>query len=180
MKKTCTRCQERKPWSEFYAKTKWDDGTMRQPHSRCKLCSHEINAANREPQRAYNRRRYVRVRHDPELWEKSKAEHRERYARLREDPERYRARIVQITEGKRKREGWKEHKPKAYSRTMTPTAPIAAAVERSGMTATEIARAAGWTDEKSVSRPLGLENMELRTAARILDAIGLAPVDVGV
>jgi hypothetical protein len=51
-------------WSAFYAKTKWEDGTMRQPHSRCKECQHteyrRRRAADPEAYRGYRRDYYLR------------------------------------------------------------------------------------------------------------------------
>jgi hypothetical protein len=29
----CTSCHQTKPWAQFWARTKWPDGTMRLPHS---------------------------------------------------------------------------------------------------------------------------------------------------
>lgn len=51
--KRCTgSCGLEKPWSAFYAKEKWPDGTMRRPQSRCMDCmraaAHAARAARRE------------------------------------------------------------------------------------------------------------------------------------
>lgn len=64
--KVCAGCRERKVWSEFWPKVKWDDGTMRQPHARCKDCARERTRErqrerrqrNPEETRAADRRQY--------------------------------------------------------------------------------------------------------------------------
>lgn len=66
----CLICGESKPWSAFYAARKWPDGTMRSPQSYCKVCrtriGNEWQRKNREWRREYDRRRYARLRQDPE------------------------------------------------------------------------------------------------------------------
>ena len=68
--KVCARCKERKPWSEYHAKTKWPDGTMRTPQGYCKACRRvavsEWRAANPERNREHERRAWQALRSDPE------------------------------------------------------------------------------------------------------------------
>jgi hypothetical protein len=64
----CPLAGQRQPWSNFYAAAKWPDGTMRRPQSWCKACANAASKANPEPRRRYDRRRYARIRKDPELW----------------------------------------------------------------------------------------------------------------
>lgn len=59
--KRCPHCKTRKSWSEFAARTKWPDGTMRCPQSWCRACQ-----ASR-PQDAASRRRA-----NAKYWEKFK------------------------------------------------------------------------------------------------------------
>lgn len=66
--KVCARCREPKTWAEFCAKTKWPDGTMRQPQSRCNAC---LAAVNRERRRSdpewagrIDRRNWERIQAD--------------------------------------------------------------------------------------------------------------------
>lgn len=73
--KTCADCDERKSWSEFWPKTKWPDGSMRQPHAYCKDCW-------RERSRAWKARRR---RERPDLVQ---ASDRAVYARVKRDPRR--------------------------------------------------------------------------------------------
>lgn len=63
--KVCTLCQECKPWSTFHAKVKWEDGTMRQPQSRCKPCQAAAAKPNRKRYRSYDKTYYWRIRNDP-------------------------------------------------------------------------------------------------------------------
>ena len=72
----CHMAGERQPWTNFYAKTKWPDGTMRQPHSRCKACQRVYVARwhrekrLRDPEwaRKRTRRLHQSVKSDPERW----------------------------------------------------------------------------------------------------------------
>lgn len=87
--KVCAKCKARKPWSEFWAKAKWEDGTMRQPHARCKDCWRE-----RTRKRARDRRQ-----RDPDT---VRAADRERYRRNRRDPDWAARRRVITRRAKRK------------------------------------------------------------------------------
>jgi len=69
----CRRCDKRKPWSEFYAKRRWPDGTTRNPHSYCIACwpavqreNYARSAERRARRREYNRRYQEAVQADPE------------------------------------------------------------------------------------------------------------------
>lgn len=72
--KRCARCREPKPWSDFHAKVKWPDGTMRQPHSRCKRCQNSAVTARQakwrrehpEEARAFDKARWARLKANPE------------------------------------------------------------------------------------------------------------------
>ena len=98
MSKRCTRCQTVKPWSDFYAGKKWEDGTMRVPQSRCKVCMAELmrerrprNSAGREWHKAWQRRAYRRWRDDPEWVGRRRDQDREaRRRRHGVTPDRYR------------------------------------------------------------------------------------------
>lgn len=66
----CSRCRQRLPWSAFWAKAKWPDGTMRRPQSHCKECVkarlRERRAQDPEWAREVNRRDWERIKADPE------------------------------------------------------------------------------------------------------------------
>lgn len=76
--KVCSTCKAPKPWTDFYPRRKWPDGTVRLVQSSCKVCSRialeEIRKAKRkakEPrllklEREYQRAYYRRKRKDPE------------------------------------------------------------------------------------------------------------------
>lgn len=73
--KVCADCKTRKPWSEFHAKVKWDDGTMRQPLAYCKECQrarvrvyHAKKRKDREWTRIRNRRTWAKIKSDPERY----------------------------------------------------------------------------------------------------------------
>lgn len=50
--KRCVRCHETKPWGDFFAQQRWDDGTMRRPRSLCKHCDRERRRLNQRKVRA--------------------------------------------------------------------------------------------------------------------------------
>jgi len=66
----CTRCHQQLPWTAFWARTKWPDGTMRLPQSHCrnfvKARRRELRAANPERVRERDRRAWRRMMSDPE------------------------------------------------------------------------------------------------------------------
>lgn len=88
--KVCKDCGERKPWSSFWAKAKWEDGSMRQPHSYCKPChqartnewERKKRAADPEWRRRRGQRNRERIRSDPDRYAESLAYRRE-WARKR-------------------------------------------------------------------------------------------------
>lgn len=65
----CTGCRTHKPWIEFWARTRWSDGTMRLPQSRCKTCVKADRRAARkaDPEKARQRDRvdWKRLMADP-------------------------------------------------------------------------------------------------------------------
>lgn len=62
----------RKPWSEFYPRSSWPDGSMRAPRAHCKRCDTALRRERRhndpEMQRAARNRAYERTKADPEKW----------------------------------------------------------------------------------------------------------------
>lgn len=88
----CALAGIRQPWSAFGAREAWEDGTIRLPRSRCKACR---QAENRE------RRRQLREA-DPE---RAREAYRRRYAKLKDDPERMAIWRVYQREAKRRRLG---------------------------------------------------------------------------
>lgn len=97
--KVCAGCGERKPWCEYHAHRKWDDGTMRTPKSQCKRC---MNARTQEQRRAgkwrnpqthtdYSRRYYRDLMADPERAAIRRDQQREaRRTRANVPPSRFR------------------------------------------------------------------------------------------
>lgn len=178
-RKRCNGCQAVKPWSEFYAKTKWPDGTMRQPHSRCKECHLARNRHSPEAQRRYDRKRYQRTRHDPGAWQARLAEMREGYARNAADPEWRASRMVQIREAKRRRNGVTPDRYRVRDAEETvDAAPLAGVIVASGLSRSEIAARAG-LDEATVRKATKRDRVQASTASAILDALGLTPAEVG-
>lgn len=57
----CSKCKERKPWSAFYAKKRWEDGTVRQPQSWCKVCQ-DSRPLNRESRKRANKRYWAQYK----------------------------------------------------------------------------------------------------------------------
>lgn len=92
--KVCARCKERKPWSQFNAKAKWPDGTMRQPHSQCRAC-------RREHSQQWHRRKRLA---DPE-W--AQARRQRAYRSLRADPERWAATLARSRQWSREHYGYR-------------------------------------------------------------------------
>jgi len=178
--KVCAICEERKPWSHFYAKKRHPDGTMRQPHSYCKPCH-----------KAYSNKRARARWHAKREW----AEDRMRRARERgQDPEVHATRHQYKLEWDRRNrpERYKDGVPpelrgeiaeiEAYGRT--PTAPIRAAVQEARVTPTELALRFGWLvggapDSSRVAKVLRRNEMMMSTALRFLAAIDVAPREVG-
>lgn len=72
----CSDCQNVKPWSDFYPRTKWEDGSTRTVYSYCRPChlarKREWARNNREATRRHNREQCARRRNNPE----AKATHR--------------------------------------------------------------------------------------------------------
>lgn len=91
--KVCARCKTRKPWSQFYAKVRWPDGTIRQPFAYCKDC-------HRQRARAWHAHRYAT---DPEFTQRRRQAARARYRRLQKDPEWYAIELDRKREWQRKR-----------------------------------------------------------------------------
>lgn len=166
MRKRCARCEVKKPWDDFYARTKWPDGTTRQPQSRCKEC---VKAVRAEQKRADKAKR-------PAVWRRRN--HRW-YAAVRKDPERYAEHLARCRDYRRRRdaippERWRVGGPEGR---MDPT-PVREAVAASGVTPAEIARRIGRA-KSTVAKGLRQETIPVELAKAILDAIGLAPVDIG-
>lgn len=93
--KICTRCGERKPWSQYYAAARWPDGTMRRPGSRCKECDlarlrqrdKENPEAKRTRQREWARKQWQ----DPEARAILRDQRRQAFRRANNvTPDRYR------------------------------------------------------------------------------------------
>lgn len=168
--RVCTRCGERKPWSEFYAKVKWPDGTTRQPQSRCKRCFAEIHAQRKRDNPewwARNERKRARNR-TPEQRAEKRVYNRE-YARQRYaiPPERFRIKgdepvsgLVPVPDALRDR------------------------VREQGYGA--VAAAAGWfqddgrPDDRRVRNTMEATHSQHRKLTQIIQALGLDPVDIGV
>jgi hypothetical protein len=74
LSKPCGRCNEPKTWSEYWAQTKWPDGTMRRPQAWCKECVKEQRKERRrmDPEwaRAVNKADWARIKADPEKLDK--------------------------------------------------------------------------------------------------------------
>jgi hypothetical protein len=68
LRATCSRCQELKPWLDFWAKAKWPDDTMRLPQSWCKDCvkAERRQRRKKDPEWA--------SRQDKANWQKIKAD----------------------------------------------------------------------------------------------------------
>lgn len=97
----CSRCHQRKPWSQFYARKRWDDGTMRAPQNMCKDCTKEYRdewrSRNPERVRAQVRRAHRNRRDDPERLAIVQDLQRERMRRVRGTPsERYRSNAREV------------------------------------------------------------------------------------
>lgn len=102
-RKTCAGCAVTKPWSEFWAKAKWPDGSTRQPHARCKDCWREMSRERQrlrrlndpEGVRALDRARYHRNKRDRE-WLARRREIVRRAKRKQKNipPERWRVTVV--------------------------------------------------------------------------------------
>lgn len=63
--KVCGVCGEKKPWSQFYVKVRWPDGTPRQVHFRCKRCAGQSNNAYRR-RTGYAAKKWAKLKSDPE------------------------------------------------------------------------------------------------------------------
>jgi hypothetical protein len=126
----CHMAETAQPWSNFYAKTKWEDGTMRQPHSRCKEC-HKASYRARRVKDPETHRRYRRNYYNKNTaLELNRC--RERREAIQQDPE---ARAA-LLESKRRRyrvqhnvppERWRfEHRERQSRRTgeTLPAAPF--------------------------------------------------------
>lgn len=103
--KTCNGCGQAKPWSDYYAKARWDDGTMRQPHSRCKTCAAEQckRAYWADPESARQRSRNYRA----ENVEKSRATVRRNHGRRLANAETHAIDLDRRRQAYAKREGLK-------------------------------------------------------------------------
>lgn len=70
LKARCSHCQQSLPWSAFWAKAKWPDGSMRVPQSWCKECvkarRRERRRENPEWAREINRRDWERIKANPD------------------------------------------------------------------------------------------------------------------
>jgi DNA-binding Xre family transcriptional regulator len=91
--KVCVRCQERKPYSEFYPRQPRNGVTYHE--SRCKPCTiahaFDWQRRNRDRKREYDRRRREKIKADPELAAVARAQKRESKRRtLGIRPENYR------------------------------------------------------------------------------------------
>lgn len=96
--KQCANCGRLKPWGDFHAKTKWPDGTMRQPHAYCRRCFAEYV-------RAYQARRR---RDDSEFRERIESNRSRRRQEVKaNDPERYAVLLDYHRQWKRKRYGFR-------------------------------------------------------------------------
>src|SRR5579872_4703496 len=98
--KVCAGCKDRKPYSAFYAKTRWPDGSTRTVVDRCRPCHQERRNAQRRAARLANpaaaRDRDLRTRRqvaaDPERLATKRTYEREWYRRSRSVPaSRFRA-----------------------------------------------------------------------------------------
>lgn len=74
--KTCVTCKQTKPWGEFFAQQRWEDGTMRRPRSMCKECDRTRRRLNQRKVRA-------ELRRDPDRFEEYMAKQREYNATYR-------------------------------------------------------------------------------------------------
>lgn len=66
----CASCCQRLPWTSFWARSKWPDGTMRVPQSHCRDCVKARRRTRRHEDPAWareqNRREWQRIKSDPE------------------------------------------------------------------------------------------------------------------
>lgn len=162
--KRCTKCEKVKPVeTAFYRSSGRGDGYQYQ----CKDCQKarvpEYRAQNADLVRKWEREASRRRLQDPERAAIHRTWQRERMRRTRGTlPENY------VFE----RVGPHNAGPRV------PSAPVCDAIETSGMTIGEIAARMG-RDWSSVKRSLSSPTMSACTAREALEAIGLAPMEVG-
>jgi hypothetical protein len=79
--KWCPRCDVTKPLDDFYARTRWPDGTVRYYKSYCKACDNRARKAwehaNPEKAREWARNGSLRRRRDPERGDMRRAYERD-------------------------------------------------------------------------------------------------------
>lgn len=160
--KVCNRCGVKKGWSEFYAKVKWPDGTMRRPQSRCKACFHELTVeweqANRDKKRAAARRYREKMKGDPERLAARRARQRDWQVR-----KRGRGSVV----------------PDGGASGYVDAGPLLALVREHDVTYADLAARMGLKSAEQLSKSLRRGTVTMKTALGIAAALGLDPVDVG-
>lgn len=168
--KVCPRCPERgpQPWEAFHAKEKLADGSMRWPSAYCRECHRE-----------YVRLWHLRKRETDPEW--VAARNRRKLESLKADPERYATARARKRDWQRRTRGTPSERQREASGPgrYVDSAPIRAAIKESGVSFHEIAQRLGLFDESSVWKSVGRARMQVGTAVRILAALGLDPVDVG-
>lgn len=156
MRKVCPRCRIKKDWDDYFVRTRWPDGSVRNVQAWCKEC---VKAIKAERGRHY----YLKRREDPE-----------RHAIQRESGRQH-------AERKRRARGVKpQQRGRTLERRSVDAAPIREAILKSRLAYEEIARAAG-LDPSAVGKIASgtYTSTRLQTAVAITDALGKAPAEVG-
>lgn len=164
--KRCPRCEIVKPWDDFHAKVKWPDGSMRQPHSYCKPC-HNAYGAETARKRWHADREWARER----MLKKTKAEM---------TPEAYAIHLSYRRDWTRRKRGTlpENFRDPSGDRVMVEVAPIYEAVQWAGIGWGELAARVNM-DPSSLRRTLTEQSVTRASiATKVLEALGLSPVDV--
>lgn len=168
VKKRCNACGLKKSWEDFYAKVKWEDGSMRQPHSRCKACMKIAKAAwfralPKRKRSAHYKAKFKALQADPERHATRKAYERDWHHRHSSNPTPSR---------------WIDGPTRSDHDGRVSTTVLREVVERSGVPTTTISLAAGFT-ESTVYKALQRDTMSAVMAVRVLHALDVLPAEVG-
>lgn len=159
--KVCADCKQRKPWSSFYAKKKWPDGTMRQPAAYCKPC-HQARTNEWERQRAAS---------DPD-WRRRRGKRNREL--LKADPEKYSTSLAYRRDWARRKYGYRRDLHRVQrSKALVPAAPFADYArwtqERDGCTIIDLAARFGCMERTLREILKGrTESVEITTVERAL------------
>lgn len=156
--KTCRKCRVVKPLEDFHTYVKADRPGRVYTRGECKACSHEQRREWGEDNR--ERDREVKLR-----WQREKYQN---------DPEWRGARRAYCRDRAKGTPVYARGEP----HDRIPCAPLREAFEASGLAMAELARRIG-TDDTGLRRALAREGMPVAKATRILDALDVLPVEVG-